>query len=35
MTEDVRSGSWKTDLRKTIREDRIGFDPETETYYAQ
>ena len=35
MTEDVSSKNRSVDFEQTLREDRVGYDPETETYYAQ
>ena len=35
MTEDVSVEKSSGDFEAVLREDRIGYDPETETYYAQ
>ncbi|WP_227380251.1 HalOD1 output domain-containing protein [Haladaptatus halobius] len=35
MTKHTSSENRSVDLEKRLREDRVGYDPETETYYAQ
>ena len=35
MTEKTPDGNRSDDLGKIFQEDRVGYDPETETYYAQ
>jgi hypothetical protein len=35
MTEHTSSESRSVDFEQTFREDRVGYDPKTETYYAQ
>ena len=35
MSENEGNEDASTDLKKLLRQDRVGYDPETESYYAQ
>lgn len=35
MSEDKRDECWSVDPDEALRRDKLGYDPETETYYVQ